>query len=398
MVRSILVAVLLLGGISAAPGRAGSVPLSDRQRFGFVATKSNWQETFDVAQLRAGWYVDFTFPVCDPAPQGMERAQLIRTRTGYVVNPGQLGPFVDRHPGILWLVGNEPDCIWQDDLFPEEYARIYHDVYTFIKGRDPTSQVSPGGIVQPSPLRLKWLDRVLAEYQAQYGESMPVDVWNIHNAILNEKRGSWGAEIPPGLDDTEGEIRAIDDNDNMAMFESQIWAFRQWMADNGYGGYPLIVTEYGVLMPKEYGFDTARVNAFMSNTFEFFLTATDPNLGDPTDGNRLAQRWAWFSLDVKPWDPVTLEGYNGNLFNPETTAITAHGQHYASHTGSFPALDYVDLLPGAFQVPVASELASPTQAITRSLLVEIENGGTIDSGGFGPSPAGRPRGLGGDRS
>ena len=374
--------LLLVGVSSAAPGQANSTSLTDRRRFGFVATLEGWQQTFDVAQIRAGWYVDMTHPVCDPAPEGMERAQVLPVYTGYKVNSGQLGPLVDNHPGTMWLIGNEPDCIWQDDVLPQEYARIYHDLYTFIRSRDLTSQVSPGGIVQPTPLRLEYLDRILAAYQARYGGPMPVDVWNIHNAILNEQKGSWGAEIPPGIDATEGEIRTIDDNDNMTIFEDQIWAFRQWMADNDYGGCPLIVTEYGILMPDDYGFDAARVNAFMSNTFDFFLGATDPALGDPNDGHRLVQRWAWFSLDEKPWDPVTLEGFNGNLFDPETGVITVHGQHYASHTNSFPPSTYVDLGISAWQVLPTSDLASPTQTITRSLRARIVNIGTADSGSF----------------
>ena len=93
---------------------------------------------------------------------------------------------VDSHPGSLWLVGNEPDCIWQDNVLPGDYAHVYHQIYTAIKGRDPTALVSPGGIVQPTPLRLQWLDRVLPEYRDVNGVQMPVDVWNIHNAILRE--------------------------------------------------------------------------------------------------------------------------------------------------------------------------------------------------------------------
>ena len=30
---------------------------------------------------------------------------------------------------------------------------------------------------------------------------MPVDVWNVHNFVLREERGSWGVDIPPGIPD-----------------------------------------------------------------------------------------------------------------------------------------------------------------------------------------------------
>ena len=59
------------------------------------------------------------------------------------------------------MIGSEPECIWQGDSTPEQYVEVYHELYTFIRGRDPTAQVSVGGVVQPTPLRLKWLHQVL---------------------------------------------------------------------------------------------------------------------------------------------------------------------------------------------------------------------------------------------
>lgn len=377
--------LLLFANLSVTADRPEGVPFGERQRYGFVATTANWPQSFDVARLRAGWYVDTTYPTCGFSPEGMDRALLLRTPSGYTVDPGVLGPLVDNHPGTLWLVGNEPDCINQDDLEPGEYAQIYHEVRSFIKDRDPTSLISPGGIVQPTPLRLQWLDGVLDAYRTEYGEDMPVDVWNIHNAILNEERGKWGADIPPGIDAEAGVIRDPQDNDNMDIFADQIWAFRQWMADNGYRDRPLIVTEYGILMPEIwYGFDAERVNAFMSATFDFFQTTTDGDLGYTPDDDRLVQRWAWFSLDVPPFDPSpnAPEGFNGNLFDPDTKMITAHGLHYAAHTASLPPLNYVDLVPGALRALPISDLASPTQSITRTLEVEVQNQGTLPSGSF----------------
>jgi hypothetical protein len=207
---------LLLAGLSSAAELSCRPPLVQRQRYGFVATLPNWSQQLDVAQLRAGWSVDFA--QTDSAPEGMDRALVIRTPAGYAIEPDRLGPLVDVHPGAMWLIGNEPDCIWQDNILPEEYARIYHDLYTFIKRRDQTSQVAAGGIVQPTPLRLEYLNQVLAAYQAEYHQPLPLDLWHIHNAILNEERGGWGADIPPGIDATVGAIRTIDDNDNMDIF------------------------------------------------------------------------------------------------------------------------------------------------------------------------------------
>jgi hypothetical protein len=95
-------------------------------------------------------------------------------------------------PGSVWIVGNEPDVIWQDNVTPERYAEIYHEAYTFIKERDPLAQLAMAGVAQPTPLGLAYLERVLLAYQEKFGEPMPVDIWTVHAFILREEAGSWG--------------------------------------------------------------------------------------------------------------------------------------------------------------------------------------------------------------
>ncbi len=178
-----------------------------------------------------------------------------------------------------------------------------------------------GGVSQPTPLRLVYLDAILAAYRQQFGAEMPVDVWNTHNFILQEKRGSWGVDIPPGLPDEQGMLYEVDDGDNLEIFRQQIVDFRQWMAQRGYQDTPLVVSEYGILMPEDYGFPPDRVAAFMTSTFDFFLTATDATLGYPADDYRLVQLWCWYSLDDAADHYPT-----GNLFDPQTGAMTAVGE------------------------------------------------------------------------
>jgi hypothetical protein len=92
------------------------------------------------------------------------------------------------------------------------------------------------------------------------------------------------------------------------------------MAQHGYQNHPLIVSEYGILMPADYGFPPERVAAFLTGSFEFFLTATDPALGYPADGYRLVQMWCWYSLDA-PADYYP----TGNIYDPQTKQLTAVG-------------------------------------------------------------------------
>jgi len=349
-----LIALLLVGQVQAAGGESTLLYCSANERLGFgLETDIN---DYDVEQLHAGWYVDFKWPTGAqaPHPAGLDYVQILyvcddayRECWGHAYWPHgeQLAASVAANPGNLWLVGNEPDCPYKDSVGPERYAAIYHDVYQELKRLDPTAQVAIGGMVQATPLRMRWLDRVWQEYQRRYGQPMPVDVWNVHGFVLREVRqglpDSWGCGIPPGLPDDMGELRGIDDLDRMDLFAEQIVRFRQWMADHGQRDKPLIVSEYGILFNEELGYSYERVRDYMLATFDYFLNATDPNIGYPADGNRLVQRWAWFSLDVASFGWGT---YWGALFDPQTHQITQMGQAFGNYAAQI-VTPYVDLLP-----------------------------------------------------
>lgn len=306
----------------------------DYRRFGF-----NWVGTpiaqYDIPRLRAGRYMRYPGFLADPPPLDLEFLQLIRLNEDR--NPPsetEIVEYATTHPGTLWLIGNEPDCIWQDNVTPRQYAEMYHELHGIIKGADPSARVAVGGIVQATPLRLQYLDLILEEYQGLYEEMIPADAWHVHNFIL-EETPSGGAGYPPGVIDPEDDARALDpqDHDNMTIFADQIFAFRQWMKDRGEGNKPLIVSEYGILFPATYGFDEARVEAFMIATFDYFLSATGASVGYPSDGSRLVQAWYWFSLDWKNvWGYETYT----HLFDPDTGQITPLGIAYGDYTSSLP--------------------------------------------------------------
>ena len=237
------------------------------------------------------------------------------------------------------------------------------------RSRMPIPQrVAVGGIVQPTPLRLQYLDLVLSNYRQRYdGVEMPVDIWTIHAFILNEQNcdppcpqeNCWGADIPPGISACTGETFTIQQNDDLTIFKGFIERFRQWMADNGYQDRPLLVTEFGVLMWPEYGFDPPRVNAFMNGTFDYLSAATGP-FGYAADKRRLVQGWAWYSL--------TDTDYNGWLFDPSTRARTVIGDNFAGYTAKIKP--YVNLMP--LEVWVES---SPTSL---TLVASVSNNGNVE--------------------
>lgn len=313
------------------PTLTANVPpslLSPRQRIGVVAPRSDVVR-YDLAKLGAGWYLMGSTRTDPVQPAGMESARLIvTTGSSYQPEAARLQEIVRHNPGGLWLVGNEPDVIWQGKSTPQEYATVYHDVYELVKAADPTSQVAVGGISTVTPLRLRYLEAVLAAYKQAYGQPMPVDVWNIHLAILREERGAWGVDIPPGLPDDVGVLYEIQDNANVDLLKEQVITFRRWMAEHGLRDKPLIVSEFSVLMPPDYGFPFERVRDFMLDASSFLMTATDDRLGYPADGNRLVQRWAWYSVADDLY-------YTGNLFDPESGEITPLGQVFAEYASSY---------------------------------------------------------------
>jgi hypothetical protein len=226
----------------------------------------------------------------------MEFTPMVTMRSGWLYPPSStLRELAAQNTGLTWLIGNEPDVHWQDNTTPEVYAIAYHRAYTAIKAGDPTAQVAIAGLSQITPLRLTYLSRAWDFYQKLYGEEMPVDVWNMHAFVLREERASWGVNIPPGFEiEQRGRLWEVEDHDNLALVEEQVRAMRQWMAQHGQQNKPLWITEYGILMPEEYGFDAGRVIRFMLGSFALFLGLSDEQVGYPADDYRLVQRWNWY--------------------------------------------------------------------------------------------------------
>lgn len=311
---------------------AGELPLTYRDRFGVTGKP---EDVLMAAAIGLPFGSFSTWLMHDePAiPPDAFLWQMIRvSETGPLPAQAEIEAAIDSMPGAAWIIGNEPDVILQDNVTPQRYAEIYHDLYRLIKQRDPSALVAIGGVTQPTPLRRAYLDVVLDTYQERYGEPMPVDVWNVHAFILREERDSWGVGIPPGMDDELAIRYEIDDHLDMEIFRQLIFDFRAWMAERGYGDRPLLVSEYGMLMPYEYGFTEAQVAEFMTASFDFFLEAQGPT-GYPADGYRLVQWWQWFVVDDdenEEWRPTFLVDRESRTLTPlgETFARYVRNQHH----------------------------------------------------------------------
>lgn len=283
-----------------------------------------------VEKLDLGWYLAWQVLETPPKLGGIEFWQVIRVRQdGFYPDKVVIQRAAQANPGATWLIGNEPDVIWQDNVTPARYAEWYHKLYYLLKEADPMCRVAIAGVSQPTPLRLQYLEMVLASYQARYGEPIPVDIWNVHAFILREERGNWGVDIPPGLTADRGILYEVDDHDDLEVFKAQVISFRQWMADHGQRDKPLVISEYGILMPKAYGFGPERVKRFLYGTYDFLVNAADEHIGYPVDDNRLVQRWAWYSLsdDLYP---------TGSFIDFDTGDLTSLGEAHQEFISNLP--------------------------------------------------------------
>ncbi len=275
-----------------------------------------------------GWYLNWnTQPGPDPRAD-IVFAPMIRFRGDtFWPSRDEIKVLAARRPGMLWLLGNEPDVRWQDNTTPEQYASSYGVLYQAIKEADPTARIAIGGISQPTPLRLAYLERVLAAYRARYGVEMPVDVWNVHAFILREEHNSWGVDIPPGMTEDKGTLYEIGDHADLRILRGLIEGFRRWMAERGQRDKPLIVTEYGILMPEDYGFPPELVSQFMTATFDYFLSARDIALGYAADDYRLVQAFCWYSAADTVYP-------TSNLFNARTREVTPVGEAFKRYVAA----------------------------------------------------------------
>jgi hypothetical protein len=339
-------------------------------------------ESFDTRALRLGWYINYEANINPSRPNGAEYSPMIRVKPSESVKKYRYSPSgstllasIAANPGAIWLIGNEPDRIqYQDDNKPEVYASAYHELYYLIKAEDPSARIFAGSIVQATEIRLQYLDLILASYREQYGTPMPVDGWSIHGFILNEQRGGWGAEIPPGVDADEGLVLTdVEQTDDISLYTSHVINFRAWMKANGYRNTPLIMSEYGVLMPvKDFPqFNPGRVNAFMDATFDFLLNQTDPNTGYPKDNNKLVQRLSWYSTSDN-------DGFNGNLYDlADGKPLNLMGQNYARYAQSLN--EQTDFFPTSLVTYPPALLPNVGNGTIR-LVAEIANAGNNQIG------------------
>jgi hypothetical protein len=391
-------------------------------RFGAVPIGTD--QSTKLSELGAGWYLNFSTGGYGSVPSTVEFVPVIRLKqlksgdvylNGYTVTPPLtdigLGAKITTYPGATWIIGNEPDrgpsagSSPQDDLQPEMYARAYHDVYQYIKARDPNAKVAIAGLVEITPGRLQYLDKVWAAYETAYGTGMPVDVWNMHLYVMPEVNPQGlpndianvavGTDPALGMRETAGRSEAylcgdvnnkvycFADHDNLSFFQRQIRDLRTWMKNHGQQNKPLLISEYSILygynapggvceyLQDEFGqcFTPTRVSNYLRNTFDLIDgpgMMVDTSLGYPQDNYRLVQQAMWFSIYYNG------AGQSSSLYKEDLSEMTTMGQAFQSEIVERNPIP--NLQPwNAANVPGFAIAPSTTATVTLS--VDVYNNG-----------------------
>ena len=240
------------------------------------------------------WYYEYGFE--GPALSGHQRVRIVRP--GF--SEERLAASLRRNPGSWWLVGNEPNDPYQDDLSPGSYAAFYHRFVRIARRADPSCRIAPAGIANAD---WRWAEAFCSSYQGQYGRHPRPDAWNIHNYILEPDRHQM----------------------DLGEFQRRIRAFRDWMERVGEGHKPLLLTEFGA----PYGTGRfGRPPEDAADIIEFIGAAVD--WLDSTD---YVQCWAWFANS-------TSGQFNGDLYDDEGW-LTRFGEAYfrATRNGLLPGVE-----------------------------------------------------------
>lgn len=384
---SLLLALFAVVCLGIQPGLAQPPIPSNFCRFGIGV--ANGLTGYDLTQLGVGSYLDWAATRSSLVPATIQFFYVLRVGDStYNDTLSSLPAKVAANPGAVWIVGNEPDAevAYQDHIPAHVYAQRYYALATIIRSLDPTALIAFGTVIQPTPIRLYYLDLTLNHLDTLTGSRAAthdlIDVLSIHNFILNEQpiyqNGvpvSWGAGVPPGyaagvwpapfVITIGGSTDETYKTHSIEIFRERIIQFRAWMKQEGLRDRPLWITEYGSLFPSVgtsfLTVSDAETADFLQQTMDFMLSAKDANTGYQHDDNRLVQHFVWYSLNENR------ARFGGSLYDPNTGRLTPVGERYVNYDP--PALAGIAPKPADLYVLQNSLIVAPVSRVPNTGLV-----------------------------
>lgn len=165
---------------------------------------------------------------------------------------------------------------------PEQYATWYHDFASLVHALNPRIKLAPGdlqaawGGLHGTDLLVKYQ----SAYRKKYGQEMPIDALGLHCYITGNKPPEWAKPevVKPHT------------------FVEKIRAMRAFMKRAGLRDAAFVITEMGVFNHHcEPKLTEGQLVEFMRAAIEFMEgpDGVDKELGMPSDGCRLVQKWSY---------------------------------------------------------------------------------------------------------
>jgi hypothetical protein len=391
-----LTLITLLLSVLVIPTAKASSASSVECRYGmtvsgwsFITSPNKSVKYFDMPLLGSGLYLDYGSKRDPSVPSSIQFVNVIYLKDGSysTLTPARVQTAVTKNPGSIWIIGNEPDDATgdQDDLTPQVYAQRFFTLATVIRASDPTAKIGFGTIIMPTALRILYLQfawdtlKTLAASAGIQATSL-IDFWSTHGFLINEQLNGWGSGIPHGMEAyaSMAETLYVQDMANVSKFKERMLRFRQFMKDNGEQNKPLWLTEFGVLAPsvnfpppapQHYLIPESTTGQFFKDTVDWMESTTDPNLGMQGDGNRLFQKWFWYSLN----DPQYHMG--GAIVDPYTMNPTEIGKVYLQYEPPANTEPFLtpDLTPVGIRVRALSRVGTDRNLVNYALDLRIRN-------------------------
>lgn len=283
-----------------APQQKDHFPLA-RDRFGTLGAP-NRKELWDLLGARwfkagdCNWQGGDWVPKSDVQPWLLVRARMFFTGNNRVWNPPPKPPSWRYRDSVKKFIQEDRDrigiialgnSICYADIESgyyniDEYVKWYHDFHEFVHSLNPRIKIAPGD------LQSAWgglhgtqqLERYMRAYEQKYGKPMPIDALGLHCYITGNKPPEWAK--PEAI--------------SVEAFKQKIRTMRAFMKRAGLQDTAFVITEMGVFNHHcEPRLTEQRLIEIMQGAISFMEgpEGIDKDLGMPSDGFRLVQKWSY---------------------------------------------------------------------------------------------------------
>jgi hypothetical protein len=164
----------------------------------------------------------------------------------------------------------------------DEYVTWYHHFHKLLSRLNPRIKLAPGDLQSAwgGLHGTKQLAAYMAAYKKKYGKDMPIDAVGLHCYLTGNKPPKWA----------KPEVVRLE------TFKQKIRAMRSFMKRVGLRDTALVITEMGVFNHHcEPRLPEARLIEIMKGAITFMEgpEGVDRELGMPSDGGRLVQKWSY---------------------------------------------------------------------------------------------------------